>query len=299
MKYIEQERRRGPQGAALVLTVNNALRIQFLDEWGQANGHTYQFTTDAVPYSVPDGNYQVSISAEGDRLYGIRPLNGTVVARFVKIAAKEGALPVPKRVQGTRTKKDGTTYPVDELTFNVIAKIDVGQFKGMELVFPFLYARKGSGFVDDGNGMLAYRGGGNKGEQLVQFLEAAGVWKKTLPFSDNVLPMLEAELKAADKPFMVVLRNGWPSSFGDVPDLGLSSNGHNPGVSEAVEVRPPNLTTEEAVAYLEEEAEPEAVVPLEPVPTRTKPVAKKSSKASSKTTKHKKPVVARKTSKKR
>lgn len=221
MKYVEQEFARGPQGNAFVRSVQDFIQIQMLNKAGQPEGRVYQFSkNDMETKTFPDGNYSVSISSQGDRLYGIRPLNGSYAARFKRFTGKEGQLPTPKHVTGTRhDPKKNVDYPVDELTFSAIAVIENGPYKGMELLLPFLYARKGSGFVDDGQGGLNYKGGGDKGKLLVTFLEAAGVWSKPLPFSDNVLPMLEAELQRVNKTFMVVIQNGWPVAFSEMPDF--------------------------------------------------------------------------------
>lgn len=230
MKYVEQEFEKGPKGPALVQTVNNTVQIQMLDEYQRPSGRVYQFSkSDLALGNFPDGNYSVSISGQGDRLYGIRPLNGSYAVRYTSMAGKEGQLPMPKHFVGMRKdRKKGTDYPVDEMTFNAIAVIESGPYKGMELVLPFLYSRKGSGFVDDGQGGLNYRGGGDKGKLLVTFLEAGGVWGRTLPFSDNVLPMLDSELKNANKQFMAVIQNGWPVAFSDMPDFSQFQNPAQP-----------------------------------------------------------------------
>lgn len=243
MKHLEQEARKGPSGKAQVNTISGTITVQFLDDWGQPAGRMFPFPAADYPGTIVDGVYAVSLSADADKLYSIRPLNATCVARFSHFVAKEGQLPAPKHVTGTRQKKDGTTYPVDEMTFTVIGKIDSPeQYAGMEFVLPCLFSRKGAGFCDDGQGNLAYRGGGEKGDRWIAFMDAAGIGGRLFPFTDNPLPAIEAALKEADKPFMVILQNGWPSAFGEVMQT--------PAASPKPQL--PHMTDEEAMAWLAE-----------------------------------------------
>lgn len=241
MKHLEAESRKGPSGKAQVNTINSTITVQFLDDWGQPAGRIFPFSVNDYPQPIVDGVYAVSLSADADKLYSIRPLNATVVSRFSHFVAKEGQLPAPKHVTGTRTKKDGTTYPVDEMTFTIIGKIESPeQYKGMEWVLPCLFSRKGAGFCDDGNGNLAYRGGGDKGDRFLAFMDAAGIGNKLFPYDSNPLPAMEAALKEVDKPFMTILQNGWPTAFGDVMQVGPT----------APKIELPVMTDEEAAEWL-------------------------------------------------
>lgn len=262
MKHLDTVVKKGPQGFAQVQRINqHTITIQFLDEWGKPHGRLFPFSTDTLLYEPQDGMYAVGLSAEEDKIYSIRPINATVIAKFSKFVAKEGQPPTPKRVQGMRTNpKTGESYPVDELTFTAILTITSEPHKGMELVAPFIYSRKGSGFVDDGTGNLAHRGGGYKGALLESFLEVAGVWGKEYPFSSNVLPMLELELRAANKEFMVIVKNGWPSSFGEVPTLF--------GSAVKAPATPYTMSDEEAAEFIKTPPKPDADE-WGPIPTKT------------------------------
>jgi hypothetical protein len=265
MKHLEQESRKGPKGKAQVNTINSTITVQFLDDWGQPAGRMFPFSTADFPQPIVDGVYAVGLSADADKIYSISPLNATVVARFSHIVAKEGQLPAPKHVTGTRSKKDGTTYPVDEMTFTVVAKIESPeQYKGMEFILSCLFSRKGAGFCDDGNGNLAYRGGGDKGDRWIAFMDAAGIGGRIFPYDSNPLPALEAAMKEVDKPFMAILQNGWPTAFGDV--MGTPT--------AAPKLNVPTMTDEEAREWLAQKraavsspvAEPE-LVPYPSQPT--------------------------------
>lgn len=266
MKHLDTVVKKGPTGLAQVQKINqHTITIQFLDEGGKPKGRLFPFSTDTLLYDPQDGTYAVGLSSEEDKIYSIRPVNATVIAKFSKFASKEGQPPTPKRIQGMRTNpKTGESYPVDELTFTAILTITSGPYKGMELVAPFVYARKGSGFVDDGVGKLAHRGNGFKGQLLESFLEVGGVWGKEYDYTSNALPMLELELRTANKEFMVIVKNGWPNSFGDVPTL------------FGMDVKPPTtpyvMTDKEAADFMGKELSHLPEQPTDewgPIPTKT------------------------------
>lgn len=212
MEYLPAERRRGPSGEAKVL-FGKRITVTMKDTGLTRELDVPDFLEGK---KLPSGNYFVSLSADETKLYAVRPLNETVVVKFVRWAGRENQVPTPKYVTGVRERADGTKYPVDEMTCTAICVITRGPLADIEIVVPFLYSRKDSGFVED-KGNVSYRGGGKKGEMMVSFLEATGVFQKTIPFSDNLLPILAKLILEEDREFMVVLRAGWPDSISVIP----------------------------------------------------------------------------------
>lgn len=222
MKQYAGVKEYGPQGPAEVEVRKDTLTITFLDTRGHPTDQEFTFKKDDLPEGAdpPSGVYICSVSSDGQYLQGFKPASGAFNVRVVRFAAKPNEPPKPKHDVGTGRRRDGTTYPKDQMTFGVIAEIvDHPDFEHLEVYLPFIYQRRGNGFIEDleNEGILAIRGEGETMNRLRAFLEVTGAWDKPIGWSDNVLPELEKAILKADRTFLIVLKDGWPQSYSEVP----------------------------------------------------------------------------------
>jgi len=238
MKMVPNEFKRGPGGPAEVVITGKKVRIEFIKGYAQKPnpfaGQVFLFTVDALPLkSLPSGEYNVLLNTDGDSIFGICPLNQTVQVKFTHFSSPTDQNgnrmpPTPKRDAGTRQGKNGP-YQYDEMKFTAIGEITSPRdFRGLEVAMPFLY-----NFRDDGEGGLAISGTGARSQMLNDFLRVAYGGDFQMPFSDNILPKLELLLQSAEREFMVVIKNGWPSSYADAMN----------GVSRKPAKKPAKLVT--------------------------------------------------------
>lgn len=210
MRTFTPRYQRGPSGKATVRVNRDTVTILM------RNGDSFEVSRENAPKHIKSGkNLWVSMSTNLETLYGAHPANGTVICEFVRFLAKEGMPPQPKHDSGTRHSKDGRTFPYDEWRFTVILRIVEGEYAGMEFVASLQYL-----FREDDSGDAAIDIKGKAGEMLVSFLEVGlgmSIDEIRIPFSDNVLPKLEKMLKREHQFFQVVLKDGWPDSFAEIP----------------------------------------------------------------------------------
>lgn len=219
MKALPSNSEKGPSGPAKLTVSGKKLTAVMLDQNGLETRQQYVFDVNDAPGlngKVAPGKYFIGLSLDTTKIYNLRPLTGMFVCEFVKFASGgQNQPPMPKHVTGTRANERGS-YEVDEQTFLGIAKVIEGPMAGLEIAMPFLYSRpNGTGFSEDEEGNLALRGTGKRAQMLSSFLEATGAWDHIFPFSENVLPALEAYLQKSGKPFIIILSKGWPDAYSE------------------------------------------------------------------------------------
>lgn len=222
MDRVKQVFKKGPQGTAnVVVNVEKELvRVSFIS--GDSEGETFKLDLEECPESVKTGRFFVSLSGKGDSVYSIRPVVGTFIVKFQKWARRENTPATPKEVVG----KFGA-YSV----MTALLKIVKGDQKGMEIPLGLAYK-----FVDDGSGNVAIptsEKSGTAAEKLINFLEATGVLDEVLPYTDNILPMLEKKITKKDQPFSVVMKEGWVDYISSLEGVSITPDPEN--VEEAVD----------------------------------------------------------------
>jgi hypothetical protein len=198
MDRVKQTFKKGPQGTSNVVvnTEKELVRVSFID--GDDEGTTFKVDLDNCPESVKTGRFFVSLSGKGDTVYSIRPVIGTFIVKFVRWARAANTPATPKEMVG----KFG---PYQAMT--ALLKIFKGDNTGMEIPLFLNYK-----FVDDGAGNAAIptsEKSGTAAERLINFLEATGVLDDVIPYTDNLLPMLEKKILKKDQPFSVHMKEGF------------------------------------------------------------------------------------------
>lgn len=231
MRQGPNPKQQGPGGVAQMRMVGKNYHIR-LKETNEEFSIEPENTELPKTFKLsPQTEYFVKISNDGNKLYSLWPANETVILRYLRPAAKEGTIPIPKHFQGMRQNKEGNWYNVDEMTFTLLAEIlDPAEDAGLTVPLSFLYSTRNkngqvSGLVDDGTGNVMVRGAdkNNRLQNLISFFESAGIWDMDIPFSDNMIPTFDAFLREHGRPFSVRLRNGWADSYSPVPKVLLDA----------------------------------------------------------------------------
>lgn len=182
-----------------------------------------------IPDGIPDGvelppvgtvlkDVLVSTDAAGDILYGMYPVKGTHIVVFSGFAHGKGQLPAPKSVEGKEINtKDGKHWykPAHQI-FTALLRVVHGPYKGCVIPWVQDYL-----FAKDSAGNVRISGGQASVSRVIRFLELCGFdIESEIPYSDNILPDLEAILSetADDHPFQVLMGgNGYISEMSELP----------------------------------------------------------------------------------
>jgi hypothetical protein len=204
--------KRGPRGEATIKKLAKKLVVTM-----EKTGETLEFPREDVEFDFPKANsYNVNISADKNKLYGVTPYSGTFFVKVKDFAHGEGQEPAPIHKEGMGTRDDGTAYHYAYDAFTVLLEISRGSWKGT-LIPAFLRYK----FMDAGDGdTAAISGWGKHTEHLQNFLELAGLDfdNDTIPLSENILPYLRDALIARGAEFQAVVREGWINAFAPIPD---------------------------------------------------------------------------------
>lgn len=195
----------GESGYADVRPGKKSVRVMF------QSGTGYEVDFDQWTDDRPAGKYNVTMSSDGTKIIGVRPVEGTYILEFVAFGNR-GNVDVPEqKIQhgGPRTGKDGKKwYQEDSLVF--VAQVQVkseGPYEGLSLYMnlPYIFSA-----LPGGNTELK----GRKGEieRTETFLRVNGfdLAANDIPYSGNVLPWLEKRLQEVAVPFLgTVDSKGW------------------------------------------------------------------------------------------
>lgn len=201
----------GPSGLADVRVTAKGVRVVF------AEGDTYELPAGATERA--SGKYVVSLSQDLTKILGMRPPKGTYIAHFKEFGNRANGIP-DKKIQrgGPRQSKDGTKKWVqpDELVFTAALEIeDEGIYHGLtvSMNLPYSFAASPSG------GTVEIYDSQRNLERLEEFFRACGFdLAQDIPFSPNVLPFLEHQMKGTEAPFMVTTtEKGFVDSIAPIP----------------------------------------------------------------------------------
>ena len=124
MAQIREKKNIGPQGLADVRIMKDVVRIHFQE------GDTYDFPLDALRKGTPQGKYIVTLSANKDKIFGLKPPKGQYILQFkqvgnrVRVANGDAGLPSSKiQHGGPRSFGDKHWIAADEIVW--IAEVEV------------------------------------------------------------------------------------------------------------------------------------------------------------------------------
>lgn len=224
----------GPAGEANIAVLGQQLQIVFKGSNTVVNVPVTLLPPSVVAKKLPaNKSYRVSINGKYDKLTMFNPWAGTFVAKF--IGFKRGnnqPIPTPQYPrERTGKNEDGTTYPKDWLEFNAVVELIEAPYAGLQLSVKLRYY-----FTLGSDGKrAAVSGTGKHSVKLNRFLEVimGDASDVNVPFSDNVLPALEALLLEKGHPFTVVIANGWADAFGEAAASYWKKSGSKPAAKKA------------------------------------------------------------------
>lgn len=207
MDIVAGEREFGPMGPAKVAVVGKVVQVVFKE-----SGEIANMNTDALPEGVtkvPSGEYLISLNKDRNKVYILHPLTATVEAEFIgfKKAPGQPPFPRPPTKQEGVNRKTGMTYPKKWLEFVAFFKVVGDQYKGLTIQLKLRYY---FGVGNDGT-HAAVKGEGNHSQKLARFLDCTSgdIGSIKIPFSDNILPALEAYLLRQGRNVQLIMQNGW------------------------------------------------------------------------------------------
>lgn len=212
---------RGPRGAANYVRTDDDVTVTFHEH--PQESFTFPRTEEGlwckdVVDKVDSGIVFAEVSRDRKKLSAIRPLRGSFVGKFAGIAKPQGQPPAAKLYEGTFTNKvtgnkEGYSYEA----FTALFEVTVGSWAGVVIPVFLRY-----NFVDAGDGeTTGIKGQGKHSTMLAQFMEYSGfdLLNESIPYSENVLPWLEANLLENDESMLIVLEDGYAQSFGPAPNM--------------------------------------------------------------------------------
>jgi hypothetical protein len=189
------------------------VRVTFAPKTEGEKPVAYVLEKEDCPEPIRKGKFMVSLSGNGKKMFSIRPITGMAKLKVKEFPAQRDAQgnakePAPK----TKTGKFGVYQ-----TFSVVFEIVEGENKGMEMPgsFPFDFI-EGQDEVDGKivsvlNVKKKKDSPGN--DRLWELLEVTGVVKKTMPYKENPLPMLQKYMLKEDRTFSGAYKDGWINSL--------------------------------------------------------------------------------------
>jgi len=177
-----------------------AVKVTFID--GDNEGKSFIIPKDKCPSYVQPGKWIVKLSAGGDELYSLSPVNGRYRGKVLKFVSQQGKDPAP--YTATITSADKKTYSFE--VFTVILEITQGKCKGMPIYYRLNYnfAEAEGGIVGIGHLKSKYT------RALERFLDVTGAWERgEMKYVDNVLPAFEKRILRAAKEFDIQIVDGW------------------------------------------------------------------------------------------
>lgn len=156
-----------------------------------------------------DGEFQISLSTDQTSVVNFHPANGQFKVVVDNFPSAENEDPKPKVYSG----KYG-----DMVKFNTVLRIlKPSSVKGLTLPMQLFYEKWVPIESEDGEQVVGFSsppGNSKHCDMLSDFCDATGVWKfGEMEWSQNILPEVEKRVLRVEKPFNVVLNDGWVESI--------------------------------------------------------------------------------------
>jgi len=213
----------GPRGFGEIRKLKAGWKVIFQDYKNE--GLELTFDKDQVDGPIMAGKLMAfSANKEGDKLFGVRPADGTHFVKFSRFTSRKGMPPAPRNVdlRSGVARKTGNHYsiPAHQEFTSILEIVGSAAHKGMEMPYNLWYV-----FERYEETNSAQFGGTNKARarDLVEFLELCGFDPQSesinYPGDGNVLPGLEAILQGKKRFLTVVLNGqGWIDSIASAPE---------------------------------------------------------------------------------
>jgi hypothetical protein len=204
----------GESGYADVRIGKASIRIMF------KSGTGYEVGVDQWDAAHSAGTYNLTMSKDGTKILGVRPIAGTYIFEFVELGNKINGVPELKKVQGgPRQSKDGSKKWFQPDTMGWVVMMEVqseGKYKGLKVYnnIPYIFS------PIPGSPYSQLQGSKNELERVETFLRVVGfdLLSNDIPFSVNVLPWMEKKLLEVRRPFLgTVDEKGFVNNLAELP----------------------------------------------------------------------------------
>ena len=199
----------GRSGLAKVKKTGSQYEIRFDDDGWKIN-----IEQEDVPECMREGEMYVTLDEYNTKVVSIRPQGKAYYARFSGFWAEEGKLPSFRDVKfqpATRTRNWDIPSHL-EMTAQFKIEGDK-QWEGFLVSKPLSYC-----FMNyEDSGEVALTGWGSK--KTEQFLTELGIdmRKDSIPYSENVLPVLQDMLRDRNVKLILNMKNGWINDISAAP----------------------------------------------------------------------------------
>ncbi len=176
----------------------------------------YVCRLENCPENIVAGEWRVSMTEDGERIYSIAPIEGMYTLKFIGFAKGENEkIPTPQHAhyEGTdqETKKPFVT---DYDYFTALFEI-TGAPNGDEDAVGMVMTKRLRYYFFNDNGVVGFDKPRSKytGE-LKDWLADLGAYDQgTIPYSENILPDLENRLAKLNRKFMGTIKEGYLQSI--------------------------------------------------------------------------------------
>jgi hypothetical protein len=208
----------GPSGPATIKVTPKVIEVKM-----DGNKYLEPFRFDRASYKgvVVAGHGYARISSDTEVLYGLRPLTGNYFVKFKEFSHKKEEAPLPRTMKERVGVTNGKPWKIEEhIEFTALVTITQGEWEGAELPINLWYHFR----EYQSTGLTEQIIGRSKSKVLLDnFLINGGIDMDTdtLPWSENVLPELQARLKKASAEFLVNLNaKGYIETISPAPSMG-------------------------------------------------------------------------------
>lgn len=170
---------------------------------------------EKCPEYVRSGIFLVDLNQDCTKMYSLRPEKGLFKVKVKNFPAGVDKDGKPKEPAPKVNKGEYGQY----LTFIVNFEIIEGEYKGMiipgSFSFDFIETQEEvDGAMRSCLG-LKIKKNSPRNDQLVSFLEAAGVIRLIMPFKENPLPMLQRYMLKEGRTIVASVKRGWIDSLSE------------------------------------------------------------------------------------
>lgn len=188
--------------------------LKVVDKEGTEEIKKFTLNKEDCPDYIRAGTFLVSMSADGKKMYSMRPSAGVFKFKVKDFVAPKDKEPVPQ----TKTSQGkGGSGAFSYQTFMVNFEIVDGENKGMVVPGSFSYNFQEGKDEVLGKGIQSVAEISHPTSKftatLIELLEVTGVMKKQIPWKENLLPLLQKMMLKEDRIFSGSVKKGWIDSL--------------------------------------------------------------------------------------
>jgi hypothetical protein len=211
----------GAAGLAMVRKLKNNITVSFVDT------HDVYEIDDVHQLdeykNFENGEYNVVMSADGTKIFSLKPTQGNYIMDFIEVGNKTNDVPDSKIIKGGKLihlETGGTYLTKDRMVWYVMLRTIIPNHRFDGLVvrheLPFIFVN------NPGSKDMMYSGTKREMEKLESFFRASGIDLGELVIPQgphtSVLSFLDRYLTENHKPIMVALNEaGFVDSVSSVP----------------------------------------------------------------------------------